>query len=147
MSVCLKQYGLASPLQLLGEESGLVAHTPLLEAIFTRITGLERRLQALAELESNWWHDVADICQSDKRTSTEPFFFSLLQNESSLKSFELLCVLKKVEANHGDVLSTAKKLQDLLELDVEKRKSRSEEPLDYTPVVSPHFVCTDNCYF
>ena len=37
--------------------------------------------------------------------------------------------------NHNDLLSTAKQLQDLLELDVEKRRSQGEESLDYTPVV------------
>ena len=141
VSVCLKQHGLSSPLQLLGhsrEESGLESHKALLEAIFMRINGLERRLQTLAELESNWWHDVEDMCQAEKATSTESFFFPLLQHESSVKSFELLCVLKKVQLNHNDLLSTAKQLQDLIELDVEKRKSLTGEeqvPLDYTPMV------------
>ncbi len=137
ISACLKQYGLGSPLELLGRESDLLAHAGLLDAIFTRINGLERRLQALAELEGNWWHDVEDMCQTEKAATNEAFFFSLLQNESSLKSFELLCVLKMVEVNHGDPLSTAEQLQDLLELDVERRKAAgSEEPLDYTPMVS-----------
>ena len=135
VTVCLKQHGLGPPMQILGQKLCLDTNTALLEAIFTRINGLERRLQALAELEGNWWHDVEDMCQSDKAPTSEAFFFSLLQNESSLKSFELLCVLKKVEANHGDLVSTAQQLQDLLELDVERRRAGSDEPLDYTPVV------------
>lgn len=136
VSVCLKQYSLGSPLELHGRESELDAQAGLLEAIFTRINGLERRLQALAELEGNWWHDVEDMCQTENAATNEAFFFSLLQNESSLKSFELLCVLKVVEVNHGDLVSTAEQLQDLLELDVERRKAAgSNESLDYTPVV------------
>lgn len=139
ISVCLKQHGSPSPLKLLGqtvEGTAVQAQGGLLEAILTRINGLERRLQTLAELETNWWHDVVDMCQTEKATSTEPFFFPLLQHESSVKSFELLCVLKNVQLNQNDLLSTAKQLKDLIELDVEKRKtSDGEEPLDYTPVV------------
>ena len=52
VGVCLKQYGLESALRLLrqpeaggGARSGVQDHHALLEAIFTRVNGLERRLQ------------------------------------------------------------------------------------------------------
>ena len=141
VSACLKQYGIESPLRILGHSTGsgldVDANRALIDSIFNRINGLERRLQALAELERNWWHDVEDMANSDKgTTSSETFFFALLHHENTVKSFELLCCLKEVEVNHSDLFSTAKQLQDLLELDVEKRRSQEEEPLDYTPVVS-----------
>lgn len=140
VSACLKQYGIESPLQILGHSTGTSSEVEsirsLVDAIFNRINGLERRLQALAELERNWWHDVEDMAKSEKGTTTETFFFALLHHENTVKSFELLCCLKEVEVNHNDLFSTAKQLQDLLELDVEKRRSQEEEPLDYTPVVS-----------
>ena len=140
VSACLKQYGVGSALRLLGHSTGdgsdVENSKSLIDAIFSRINGLERRLQALAELERNWWHDVEDLVKADKPTVTETFFFALLHHESTVKSFELLCCLKEVEINHNDLFSTAKQLQDLLELDVEKRRSQEEEPLDYTPVVS-----------
>ena len=64
VSVCLKQHGLEPALQLLGrsdsarassdgsggtEEAGrdMEEHCSLLDAVFTRINGLERRLQVL----------------------------------------------------------------------------------------------------
>jgi len=49
-----------------------------------------------------------------------------------------LCCLKEVEVNQNDVFTTAKQLQDLIELDVERRRSAGEDagPPDYTPVVS-----------
>ena len=140
VSACLKQYGIESALQLLGHSTGdgpdVESSKNLIDAIFTRINGLERRLQALAELERNWWHDVEDTAKAEKAGTVETFFFALLHHESTVKSFELLCCLKEVEVNHSDLLSTAKELQNLLELDVEKRRSQGEEPIDYTPVVS-----------
>ena len=141
VSSCLKQYGVDSPLRILGHSTGdgsdVECSKTLIDAIFNRINGLERRLQALAELERNWWHDVEDMAKAEKATSTEAFFFSLLHHESTTKSFELLCCLKEVEVNHNDLFTTAKQLQDLLELDVEKRRGQEgEDPLDYTPVVS-----------
>ena len=52
VGVCLKQYGLESALRLLGQPgagggagSGMGDHRALLEAILTRVNGLERRLQ------------------------------------------------------------------------------------------------------
>ena len=140
VSACLKQYGIQSPLRLLGHSAtgggqDVESNKTIIDAIFNRINGLERRLQALAELERNWWHDVEDMAKAEKATSTETFFFALLHHENTVKSFELLCCLKEVEVNHNDLLSTAKQLQDLLELDVEKRRSQGEESLDYTPVV------------
>ena len=53
MSVCLKQHGLESALQLLGHsasgdsegEETAEEQSSLLDAVFTRINGLERRLQ------------------------------------------------------------------------------------------------------
>ena len=52
VGVCLKQYGLESALRLLGQPgagggagSGMDDHRILLEAILTRVNGLERRLQ------------------------------------------------------------------------------------------------------
>ena len=140
VSACLKQYGIDSALHILGHSTGggsdVENSKALIDAIFNRINGLERRLQALAELERNWWHDVEDMAKAENVTMTESFFFALLHHESTVKSFELLCCLKEVEVNHNDLFSTAKQLQDLLELDVEKRRSQEEEPLDDTPVVS-----------
>ena len=45
---CLKQHGLESALRLLGQPTGggrMEENRALLEAVFTRINGLERRLQ------------------------------------------------------------------------------------------------------
>ena len=56
VSVCLKQHGLESALELLGQSaSGGGAeetedHCSLLDAVFTRINGLERRLQVTLPL-------------------------------------------------------------------------------------------------
>ena len=88
--VCLKQQGLESALQLLGQSADSTAmedNRSLLDAIFTRVNGLERRLQALAELERNWWHDVEDMVKGNIGPS-EAFFFSLLQHEVRLGGIE-----------------------------------------------------------
>ena len=59
MSVCLKQHGLESALELLGHSTSTTSstgidssgseeveeHSSLLDAVFTRINGLERRIQ------------------------------------------------------------------------------------------------------
>ncbi len=130
MCACLKQHGLESALRLLSTGSNeMEGSIALVDAIFTRINGLERRLQvvypewppvtsthihctrtdthtytrtlythrhahihtytsfpsllfvqALAELERNWWHDVGDIVEGNMGPN-EAFFFSLLQQE------------------------------------------------------------------
>ena len=88
--VCLKQQGLGSALQLLGQSadsSAMEDNRSLLDAIFTRVNGLERRLQALAELERNWWHDVEDMVGGNIGPS-EAFFFSLLQHEVRILSVD-----------------------------------------------------------
>ena len=144
ISVCLKQYGAESALQVLSkdaDEAEMDGWRELLEVVFTRINGLERRLQLLAELESSWWNDVEDIIAGSLPGPSEAFFFNMLHQESSLKNLELLCCLKEVVLNQNDVLSTARQLQDLLEMDVEKRRAevaeRGEEQKeqDITPVV------------
>ena len=142
VSVCLKQYGKKSALDLIGKETSSVddnAVKDLLESMFSQINSLERRLQLLAELESSWWNDVDDMISGSISSNPEPFFFNLLHQESSLKSLELLCCLKDVPLNHNDVLSTARELQDLMEVDVERRRQSMKidggENLDNTPVV------------
>ena len=135
VSVCLKQYGADSALQVLTDKGDMDGWRELLEVVFARINGLERRLQLLAELESSWWNDVEDIIAGTLPGPSEAFFFSMLHQESSVKNLELLCCLKEVVLNHNDVLSTARQLQDLLEMDVEKRRVETREQEDITPVV------------
>jgi E3 ubiquitin-protein ligase HECTD4 len=143
VSVCLKQHGLESALELLGcstsggsgGEETAEEHSSLLDAVFTRINGLERRIQVLAELEKNWWTDVDDITKGSM-SPADAFFFSLLTHETSLQNFELLCCLKNVDTSHGDIFTSARQLQDIMELDVEKRKSlaSTDSIADHTPV-------------
>lgn len=81
--VCLKQHGVKSALKVLGQSAdspSLEANKSLLEAVFTRVNGLERRLQALAELERNWWHEVEDMVEG-RMGPNDAFFFNLLQHE------------------------------------------------------------------
>ena len=147
VSVCLKQHGAESALDILGQgvsEAELEGWKDLLEVVFARINGLERRLQLLAQLESSWWNDVEDIVSGTHPGPSEAFFFGLLHQESSLKNLELLCCLKDVVMNQNDVLSTARQLQEQMEMDVERRRmaahsSESATP-DTTPVVRSFFI-------
>ena len=41
----------------------------------------------------------------------DAFFFSLLQHETSLPNFELLCCLKNVDTSQGDIFTSARQLQ------------------------------------
>lgn len=146
VSVCLKQHGAESALHILGQEPGTAEMDmwrELLELVFGRINGLERRLQLLAELESSWWNDVDDIV-SGTLPPSEAFFLNLLHQEGSLKNLELLCCLKGVILNKNDVLSTTRQLQDQMEMDVERKRTASTQEeaatagvcRDTTPVVS-----------
>ena len=146
VSVCLKQHGAESALDILDSETSdeeMEGWKELLELVFARINGLERRLQLLAQLESSWWNDVEDIVSGNHPGVSEAFFYSLLHHESSLKNLDLLCCLKAVALNQNDVLSTARQLQELMEMDVEKRRAvmsslkEGESPpsIDTTPVV------------
>lgn len=137
VSVCLKQHGAESALHLLGREvdtKEMDAWRGLLELVFAHINGLERRLQLLVELESSWWNDVEDIVSGTLPAPSEAFFFSMLHQEGSLKNLELLCCLKDVTLNYNDVLSTARLLQDQMEMDVERRRTAGEGA-DNTPVL------------
>lgn len=137
VSVCLKQHGAESALHILGGEADTVemeAWKGLLEVVFSQINGLERRLQLLVELENSWWNDVDDIISGALPAPSEAFFFSMLHQEGSLKNLELLCCLKDVTLNYNDVLSTARLLQDQMEMDVE-RKRTDGEAADTTPVL------------
>lgn len=143
VSVCLKQHGVDSALHMLGkgpDAPEMEGWRDLLEIVFSRVNGLERRLQLLAELESSWWNDVEDIISGSLLAPSEAFFFNLLHQEGSLKNLELLCCLKDVVLNRNDVLSTARQLQDQMEMDVERRRwpgnqQTPQQPLDTTPVV------------
>lgn len=150
VSVCLKQHGAESALDILDREVSedeMEGWKDLLDLVFARINGLERRLQLLAQLESSWWNDVEDIVSGNHPGVSEAFFFSMLHHESSLKNLELLCCLKDVSLNQNDVLSTARQLQEQLEVDVERRRaitaSTGEVPstFDITPVVSQACIC------
>uniref|UniRef100_A0A1X7UQ08 HECT domain-containing protein n=1 Tax=Amphimedon queenslandica TaxID=400682 RepID=A0A1X7UQ08_AMPQE len=99
----------------------------LLDDIFTRINGLERRLQALAELESHWCSDVDDIINNEKDMKTA-FFFDLQQQESTVKQFELLCCLYSVDI--VDPFGAATQLQELMEKDVLRRKDKKDVETD-----------------
>ncbi len=147
VSVCLKQYGCGSPLQILGcmeDTAEMENWKDFLEVIFSRINSLERRLQLLAELERRWWTDVEDIVANTLSPNSEAFFYDLLHHEGSQKSLEFLCCLKDVTLNQNDILSTARELQDKMEVDVERwkgggegeGKTKIEETIDKTPVVS-----------
>ena len=144
VSVCLKQHGADSALHILGEEEGteeMESWKGLLEAVFTYINSLERRLQLLVELESSWWNDVEDIVSGTLPSPSDAFFFSMLHQEGTVKNLELLCCLKGVTLNHNDMLSTARLLQDKMEMDVERRRSATsatDEAASPTLVVRPH---------
>ena len=62
------------------------------------------------ELEKNWWTDVEDIVRGTMNPS-DAFFFSLLQHETSLQNYELLCCLKDVDISQGDIFTSTKQLQ------------------------------------
>ena len=68
--------------------------------------------QALVELEKNWWTDVEDIVRGSMSPS-DAFFFGLLQQETSLQNFELLCCLKNVDISLGDLFTNTKQLQSV----------------------------------
>ena len=53
---------------------------------------------------------MEDIVQGSM-TPADAFFFSLLQHETSLHNFELLCCLKEVDTSHGDIFVSTKQLQ------------------------------------
>lgn len=125
VSVCLKQHGAESALHVLGQDAEMEGWKELLELVFYHINGLERRLQLLAELESSWWNDVDDIVAGSLADPSEAFFFNMLHHEGPLKNLELLCCLKEVSLNHNDLLSTARQLQDQMEMDVERRRVAS----------------------
>ncbi len=71
---------------------------------------LSLSLKVLAELEKNWWTDVEDIIHGTM-SPADAFFFSLLQHETSLQNFELLCCLKSVDTSQGDIFYSARQLQ------------------------------------
>ena len=62
------------------------------------------------ELERNWSTDVEDIVR-DIMSPSDAFFFGLLQHDTSLQNFELLCCLKDVDISHGDIFASTKQLQ------------------------------------
>lgn len=64
------------------------------------------------ELEKNWWTDVEDVVRGSMSPS-DAFFFSLLQHETSLQNFELLCCLKDVDISLGDIFTSTKQLQSV----------------------------------
>ena len=71
---------------------------------------LSLSLKVLAELEKNWWTDVEDIIHGTM-SPADAFFFSLLQHETSLQNFELLCCLRNVDTSQGDIFYSARQLQ------------------------------------
>ena len=79
LSASLKHNGISSPFSLIGEEL-TEKNKQLLEDIFARINGLERRLQALSELETRWWSDVEDIAANTREIETA-FFYEMQQQE------------------------------------------------------------------
>ena len=135
VSVCLKQHGASSALQLLTlQEEGSKEDTSkmeewkeLLEQVFGRINSLERRLQLIAELESSWWNDVDDLVSGSLSAVSECFFQGFWHQEGLLKSLELLCRVHGVVMNHSDILATVRLLQDKMEIDVEMRRKRKDE--------------------
>ena len=53
---------------------------------------------------------MEDIIRGTMKPS-DAFFFGLLQHETSLQNFELLCCLKDVDISHGDIFTGIKQLQ------------------------------------
>ena len=161
VSVCLKQHGASSALQLLArQEEGenkndkvkMEGWKELLGQVFARINSLERRLQLIAELESSWWNDLDDLVSGTLSSVSECFFQGMLHQEGSLKSLELLCCVRGVVVNHSDTLATVRLLQEQMEIDVERRSRRKGtdtkeegEAAGTTPVVRCR-LCEGACY-
>ena len=97
----------------------------LVSEVYMKISSLIRRLQVLANLESQWRDEVSKIRQGDIEIK-DVFFQDYLHHESKTKELALLCFLKGMRINESS--QEQKIMQELR--DIIEKESRS---LDFKP--------------
>ncbi|XP_064424272.1 probable E3 ubiquitin-protein ligase HECTD4 [Latimeria chalumnae] len=78
---------------------------------FKKLNAMERQLQSVAELEQKWQNEVEDALQR-KLENNAPFFHDYHFNENKTKELELLCSLKEVPFDGGDLENVVLSLRD-----------------------------------
>ena len=103
------------------------AELPLLLDVMTesyqKLHALIRRLQVLADLESQWMNEVDDV-RSNLVRLEEVFFGDYQHHESKAKELALLCFLKGVSIEKENLQRATNDLKFIME--VEARSGRSE---------------------
>jgi hypothetical protein len=94
----------------------------LVSEVYLKISSLIRRLQVLANLESQWRDEVSKMRQGDIEIK-DVFFQDYLHHESKTKELALLCFLKGVRINEN---SQEQKIMQELK-DIIEKESRSPE--------------------
>ena len=86
----------------------------LVTEVYLKICSLVRRLQVLANLESQWRDEVERMREGDLEEARDIFFQDYLHHESKAKELALLCFLKGVKID--DTSQEQKILQELKDL-------------------------------
>lgn len=115
------------------------AEMELCSFVFMKIYSFLRKLQSVANLESNWRLAVEDMLKLPQEEVQMPFFVDLSESDASFEEFQLICQIKGVSlksSDSNDVISAVFKLQEILFAEVKHLKGESlvDTPPNLTPV-------------
>ncbi|CDQ98865.1 unnamed protein product, partial [Oncorhynchus mykiss] len=98
---------------------------------FKKINAMERQLQSVAELEQKWQNEVEEA-QQGKLENNAPFFHDYHFFENKMKELELLCSLKEVPLDWGDLENVVLTLREKFFQEVNSVHLKSGVPLAKT---------------
>ncbi|KAJ3603715.1 hypothetical protein NHX12_028456 [Muraenolepis orangiensis] len=111
------------------EEYDLVCK--IMTETFKKINAMERQLQGVAELEQKWQSEVEEA-QQGKLENNSPFFHDFHFFENKIKELELLCSLKEVQLDFGDLENVVLALREKFFQEVNSIHLKGSVPLGKT---------------
>ncbi|KAL7986606.1 hypothetical protein Chor_012889 [Crotalus horridus] len=101
---------------------------------FKKLNAMERQLQSVAELEQKWQSEVEDAMHG-KLENNVPFFYDYHFNESKVKELELLCSMKEVSFDGGDLENMVLSLREKFFQEVNSVVQKPLHPMAKTKIL------------
>nr|XP_060642062.1 probable E3 ubiquitin-protein ligase HECTD4 isoform X2 [Anolis sagrei ordinatus] len=98
---------------------------------FKKLNAMERQLQSVAELEQKWQSEVEES-MSGKLENNVPFFYDYHFNESKMKELELLCSMKEISFDGGDLENMVLSLREKFIQEVNSLHQKPLHPMGKT---------------
>ncbi|XP_058014322.1 probable E3 ubiquitin-protein ligase HECTD4 isoform X2 [Ahaetulla prasina] len=101
---------------------------------FKKLNAMERQLQSVAELEQKWQSEVEDAMHG-KLENNVPFFYDYHFNESKMKELELLCSMKEISFDGGDLENMVLSLREKFFQEVNSVIQKPSHPMAKTKIL------------